>query len=62
MHLIIFKCGKVTDILACVASSYQHQLKLPSQPKGVDSVSGGLTVVACINEVVLLLLLVPVLL
>jgi len=31
---------------------YQHQIKLPSQPKGVHSVSGGLAVVACINEVV----------
>ena len=25
---------------------------MPSQPKGVHSVSGGLAVVACINEVV----------
>jgi len=33
---------------------YHHQIKLPSQPKGVDSVSGGLAVVACINEVVTL--------
>jgi len=31
---------------------YHHQIKLPSQPKGVDSVSGGLAVVACINEVI----------
>jgi len=34
-----------------VLCSYQHQIKMPSQPKGVDSVSGGLAVVACINEV-----------
>jgi len=31
--------------------SYQHQIKLPSQPKGIHSVSGGLAIVACINEV-----------
>ena len=47
----IFKIAALQFFLCC---RYQHQVKLPSQPKGVAS-SDGLTAVACINEVSLLL-------
>jgi WD40 repeat protein len=42
-----------TKLSTVAQSGYQHQIKLPSLPKGVDS-AGALTVAACVNEVVVL--------